>query len=553
MRCSRCGKIGFFRMIDKESGLCDKCTKEVQSNNQDNSIHYELPDDEKMPFDIPEKKELKSFPKLKRIEVSSDEPIQPYNYPPIDLLAKGSVEEISAHAQKDMLKASLLETTLQSFGVSAKLTGIAHGPAVTRFELQPAPGIKMSQIISLTDDIALNLAAMSIRIAPVPGKAAVGIEIPNDKIEIVYLRDVLESPDARKHPSRIAVGLGKDNSGRFIVADIAKMPHILIGGQTGSGKTVCINSIIASILFRASPEEVKLLLIDPKVVELSVYNNIPHLICPVISDPKKAANALDWMVAEMIKRNKIFAERRVRDIEGFNSALTDHEKTMPRLVIIIDEIVDLMSVAPEEVEESICRLSQQGRICGIHLVIATQNPSANVITGSIKNNIPTRISFSVASQIDSRKIIEHGGAEDLTGNGDMLFLPNGMQPMRMQCSYISDDEIHAVADYIKSSREAIYDPDVIERIEYGDRSDIEMELFETEYDPKLPEAVDIALDLGQVSISMLQRKMRIGYARAGRLLDEMSRRGIISEANGAAPRCTLISREQATEMFEDLA
>ena len=658
MKCSRCGKVGFLRKIDKETGLCDKCVKEIQSLSQSKGAHsqiskperllydrnaherssvrdistsmrnssietlfdtfddfvrqqdtscgkdeesrrlsrktvapgqlfvqtpsindassnsidikpdkksriniddlrirpadYELPDDDDIPFDLPETKEMKSFPKLKRIEALSDEPPMLYHYPPIDLLAQGESEEISTHGQRDMQKARLLEDTLQSFGISAKLTGIAHGPAVTRFELQPAPGVKLSRIVSLADDIALNLAAMSIRVAPVPGKAAVGVEIPNDKIETVRLREVLESPDARKHPSRLAVGLGKDNSGRYIVADIAKMPHILIAGQTDSGKTVCLNSIIASILFRASPEEVKLLLIDPKVIEFSVYNDIPHLICPVVTDPKKAASALDWVVAEMVKRNKIFAEQRVRDIASYNSSLTGHERRMPQLVIIIDEIVDLMALSPGEVEDSVCRIAQQGRACGIHLVIATQNPSANVITGNIKNNIPTRIAFSVASQIDSRKIIDCGGAEDLTGNGDMLFVPNGMMSMRMQCSYISDDEVRAVVTYIKMSHETNYSPDVIEHIEYADRSGIEMELFEAEYDPKLPEAVDIALDLGQASISMLQRKMRIGYARAGRILDEMSRRGILSEPNGSAPREVLISREQAIEMFEDL-
>jgi len=532
---------------------------------------YELPDEDEPPFDMPakvEKKaekvevveagiaEKKAFPKIKRVkeaEPAEDDP-PAYNYPPIDLLAQGEVEDTSVHGQRDMQKAQLLEDTLQSFGISAKLTGIAHGPAVTRFELQPAPGVKVSRITSLSDDIALNLAAMSVRIeAPIPGKAAVGVEIPNDKVEMVRLRDVLESSEARKHPSRIAVGLGKDNSGRYIVADIAKMPHVLIAGQTGSGKSVCINAIIASILFRASPEEVKLILIDPKVVELSVYNNIPHLVCPVVTDPKKAASALDWAVAEMTKRYKLFAERGVRDIKGYNKSLKDGEKLMPQMVIIIDELADLMMVSPGEVEDSICRLAQLARACGMHLVIATQRPSVNVITGIIKANIPTRIAFSVASQVDSRTMIDHGGAEKLLGNGDMLFVPNGMKSMRVQGAWVSDDEVHNIVEYIKQSGEAEYDPDMLEHMENATRTDAEKEEFEAEYDSKLPEAVDIAIDLGQVSISMLQRKMRIGYARAGRIIDEMSRRGIVSEADGSKPREVLITREQAHEMFEDCA
>ena len=528
---------------------------------------YEVPDDDEPPFDMPQAKpkrgekveagiaEKPAFPKIKRVkeaEPADDTP--PYNYPPLDLLSQGEVEDTSVHNNRDMQKAQLLEETLKSFGISAKLTGIAHGPAVTRFELQPAPGVKVSRITSLSDDIALNLAAMSVRIeAPIPGKAAVGVEIPNDKVEMVRLRDVLESPDARKHPSRIAVGLGKDNSGRYIVADIAKMPHVLIAGQTGSGKSVCINAIITSILFRSSPEEVKLILIDPKVVELSVYNNIPHLVCPVVTDPKKAASALDWAVAEMTKRYKLFAERGVRDIKGYNKSLKDGEKLMPQMVIIIDELADLMMVSPGEVEDSICRLAQLARACGMHLVIATQRPSVNVITGIIKANIPTRIAFSVASQVDSRTMIDHGGAEKLLGNGDMLFVPNGMKSMRVQGAWVSDDEVHAIVEYIKQSGEASYDPDMIEHMENATRSDAEKEEVESEYDPKLAEAVDIAIDLGQVSISMLQRKMRIGYARAGRIIDEMSRRGIVSEADGSKPRDVLITREQAREMFEDCA
>ena len=539
-----------------------KATKKNNVSIDDLKIEpeaYELPDEGDSDAPAPKKASAKpgiaekaALPKLKRAAAEPEDDAPPYNYPPIDMLEAGKAEDTSSHAKRDMAKAKLLEDTLQSFGISAKLTGIAHGPAVTRFELQPAPGVKVSRITSLADDIALNLAAMSVRIeAPIPGKAAVGVEIPNDKVEMVRLRDVLESPDARKHPSRIAVGLGKDNSGRYIVADIAKMPHVLIAGQTGSGKSVCINAIITSILFRASPEEVKLILIDPKVVELSIYNDIPHLVCPVVTDPKKAASALDWAVAEMTRRYKQFAERGVRDIKGYNKALKPGEKLMPQMVIIIDELADLMMVAPGEVEDSICRLAQLARACGMHLVIATQRPSVNVITGIIKANIPTRIAFSVASQVDSRTMIDHGGAEKLLGNGDMLFVPNGMKSMRVQGAWVSDEEVHKIVDYIKQSGGDQYDPDMIEHMENATRTDAEKEEVAAEYDPRLPEAIDIVIDMGQASISMLQRRMRIGYAKAGRLIDEMAQRGIVSEADGAKPRQVLVSREQAQAMFEE--
>ena len=506
------------------------------------------------PFDMPAKAEKKPLKKLKRPapkpEVEDEE--EPYNYPPIDLLEMSDgVKE--NHREADMEKAQLLEDTLKQFGISTKLTGIAHGPAVTRFELQPAPGVKVSRISSLQDDIAMHLAAMSVRIeAPIPGKAAVGVEIPNEKVEMVRLRDVLESPEARKSVSKIAVGLGKDNAGRYIVADIAKMPHVLIAGQTGSGKSVCINSIITSILFRATPDEVKLILIDPKMVELSIYNDIPHLVCPVVTDCKKAASALDWAVAEMAGRYKKFSERGVRDIKGYNKSLQPGEKIMPQMVIIIDELADLMMVAPGEVEDSICRLAQLARAAGMHLVIATQRPSVNVITGIIKANIPTRIAFSVASQVDSRTMIDHGGAEKLLGNGDMLFVPSGInKPMRVQGAWVSDEEVHAITNYIKERSETAYDADMIEKMDNAARTDAEKEEFAAEYDPRLPEAVEIVVEAGQASVSMLQRRMRVGYARAGRLIDEMEQRGIVSEADGAKPRSVLITREEMNELFAD--
>ena len=520
---------------------------------------YEMDDeDDDPPFDMPEPmpKKGKKAPENseKFVADAFDEGDEDYNYPPIDLLAQGDTSKNTQAAKdKDREKAEKLIDTLRSFGIETRLIGIAHGPAVTRFELQPAAGVKVSRITSLADDIALNLAAMSVRIeAPIPGKSALGVEIPNDKVEMVRLRDVLESGDARRHPSKIAVGLGKDNSGRYIVGDIAKMPHVLIAGQTGSGKSVCINSIISSILYRATPEEVRLILIDPKVVELSIYNDIPHLIAPVVTDPKKAASALDWAVAEMMRRYKCFAEKGVRDIKGYNKAVTGDDKRMPQMVIIIDELADLMMVCPGEVEESICRLAQLARAAGIHLVIATQRPSVNVITGIIKANIPTRIAFSVASAVDSRTVIDHGGAEKLLGNGDMLFVPAGIsKPMRVQGAWVSDDEVHAIVSYIKARSETAYDEDVIERIENAVRSDAEKEEIAEEYDSRLPEAVEIVVEMGQASVSMLQRRMRVGYARAGRLIDEMERRGIVSEADGAKPRAVLISREQYKQMFDE--
>ena len=508
--------------------------------------------DDEAPFDVPHTTQ-KSAPKAARkAAMPAEDEEEGYNYPPIDLLALGEqVRTTQIQKDADRKKADKLIETLESFGIVTRLIGIAHGPAVTRFELQPAPGVKVSRITSLADDIALGLAALSVRIeAPIPGKAAVGVEIPNDKVEMVRLRDVLECADAKRHPSKIAVGLGKDNSGRYIVADIAKMPHVLIAGQTGSGKSVCINSIITSILYRATPEEVRMILIDPKVVELSIYNDIPHLIAPVVTDPKKASSALDWAVAEMSMRYKKFAERDVRDIKGYNKKLEPDEKPMPQMVIVIDELADLMMVAPGEVEDSICRLAQLARAAGMHLVIATQRPSVNVITGIIKANIPTRIAFSVASQVDSRTMIDHGGAEKLLGNGDMLFVPSGInKPLRVQGAWVSDEEVHAIVSYIKARSEVTYDEDVIEKIENSVRSDAEREEVAEEYDPRLPEAVEIVVEAGQASTSMLQRRMRVGYARAGRLIDEMERRGVISEADGSKPRNVLISREEFNAMF----
>lgn len=481
---------------------------------------------------------------------------KPYFYPPVDLLKfseTGGVS-LSEQRQSDTEKALKLEQTLQSFGIQAKVVGISRGPAITRFEMTPAPGVRVSKISGLADDIALNLAATTVRIeAPIPGKSAVGIELPNDHREMVTLRDVLDSPEARKAQSKLAVALGKDNAGKLVIADIAKMPHVLIAGATGSGKSVCINTIIMSIIYRSTPDEVRLILIDPKVVELSVYNGVPHLLVPVVTDPKKAASALNWAVLEMTERYQKFAERGVRDIRGYNNNLKDGEKPLPQIVVIIDELADLMMVAPGEVEDAICRLAQLARAAGIHLVIATQRPSVNVITGVIKANIPSRIAFTVASQVDSRTILDSAGAEKLLGRGDMLFFPQGVgKPQRVQGANITDEEVNAVTEFIKSQHEAVYNPDILEQMENAEQSDAEKEdKKDDECDPLLSQAVEIAVELGQVSISMLQRRMRIGYARAGRIVDEMTQRGIIGAADGAKPRMLLISREEFKRLYGD--
>ena len=481
-----------------------------------------------------------------------------YMYPPIDLLNRSSsTQDPNLNAKIEQGSRKLL-ATLESFGVQAKLTHVTHGPAITRYELQPAPGVKVSRIVGLVDDIALNMAADGVRIeAPIPGKPAVGIEIPNEKIETVSLRDVLESPEMTRQKSPTAVALGKGISGTPVVADMAKMPHVLIAGATGSGKSVCINTIINSIIYRASPKEVRLILIDPKVVELSVYNGIPHLLVPVVTDPKKASAALSWAVVEMEHRYKRFETMGVRNIEGYNHAIGPDEEPMSKIIVIIDELADLMMVAPGEVEESICRLAQLARAAGIHLVIATQRPSVNVITGVIKANIPSRIAFAVSSQIDSRTILDAGGAEKLLGKGDMLYAPQGAgKPTRVQGCFVSDDEVQRIVDYVRGKHEADYNEDVIEQMNSAAEEEKaaagDAPASSEAVDEMLNKAIDLAVEAGQVSISMLQRRLRVGYARAGRLVDEMTLRGITAEAEGPTkPRTVLISREEWRRMQEN--
>ena len=488
-----------------------------------------------------------------------------YVKPPIDLLTEGSRSHDPQRDAKDKAAGEKLISTLQSFNVSADLKTYTHGPAITRYEIQPAPGVKVSRITSLADDIALNLASDGVRIeAPVPGKPVVGIEVPNEKIEMVRLREVLGSESMRREKSPTAVALGKSISGAPVIADMAKMPHVLIAGATGSGKSVCINTIIQSILFRATPQEVRLILIDPKVVELSVYNGIPHLLIPVVTDPKKASAALSWAVREMEVRYKQFESLGVRDIRGYNERIRANgepeERILPKIILIIDELADLMMVAPGEVEDSICRLAQLARAAGIHLVIATQRPSVNVITGVIKANIPSRIAFAVSSQIDSRTILDTGGAEKLLGKGDMLYAPQGMsKPTRVQGCFVQDEEVQHVVDFIKANHDEVtYNEEFIEALNSAGEEEKGAEdnppPAEHKIDEVFEQAVQRALEDGQTSISMLQRRLRIGYARAGRLIDQMTDMGIIGEAEAPSkPRKTLITRDEWERMKENLA
>ncbi len=489
-----------------------------------------------------------------------------YKFPAVNLLEK-SQNLKQDDIQKELLSSGhMLVETLNNFNVSTKIVDISRGPAVTRYELQPAAGVKISKITNLSDDISLNLATAGVRIeAPIPGKAAVGVEVPNKIINIVRMRELLGSNEFFESKSKLTVVLGKDIAGNVSMADLSKMPHLLIAGSTGAGKSVCINSFIISLLYKASPGEVRLLMIDPKVVELGIYNGIPHLLVPVVTDPRKAAGSLNWAVNEMLKRYKIFAENNVRDLISYNKKIMKSKKNankcfdkegneleiMPQIVIIIDELADLMMAAPSEVEDSICRLAQMARAAGMHLVIATQRPSVDVITGIIKANIPSRVALAVSSQIDSRTILDMAGAEKLLGRGDMLFSPVGSQkPIRIQGCYVSDKEITSVIEFIKHEGKTEYDEKVIEEIEKNavlnketkSSKDIENK------DPMLDEAIKCVVEGGQASTSLLQRRLRLGYARAGRLIDEMEQMGIVGPYEGSKPRQVLMSCQQLLEM-----
>ena len=477
-----------------------------------------------------------------------------YEFPPVQLLAEGDKKAIKGGKKAVADTATRLQKTLYSFGVSAKVENVSVGPAITRYELKPAEGVRVSKIANLADDIALSLAAETIRIeAPIPGKQAVGIEVPNKENEIVPLRDIIDSDSFKNHKSKLAFALGKDVAGEEVVTDIAKMPHVLIAGSTGSGKSVCINTLIASIIYKAKPSEVKLVMVDPKVVELSVYNGIPHLLIPVVTDPKKAAGALAWAVQEMVNRYSLFASKNVRDIKGYNSALEEEgeEQKLPQIVIIIDELSDLMMVSPKDVEDSICRLAQMARAAGMHLVIATQRPSVDVITGIIKANIPSRIAFAVSSQVDSRTILDMAGAEKLLGKGDMLFYPAGApKPTRIQGAFISDKEVEKIVDFIKNNGEATYNDDILQQIENSNSTDKEIDSQDEDdnTDPLLMEAIDVVVETGQASTSFIQRRFKVGYARAGRIIDQMEERGIISGFQGSKPREVLMTKERWEEL-----
>ena len=480
-----------------------------------------------------------------------------YEYPPIELLGKPSKKSLKGGAKALTDTATKLQKTLYSFGVSAKVENVSVGPAITRYELKPAEGVRVSKIANLADDIALNLAAETIRIeAPIPGKQAVGIEVPNKEKEAVHLREVLESDEFADNKSKLTVALGKDVAGNIQLADIAKMPHVLIAGSTGSGKSVCINTIITSIIYNSKPSEVKMVMVDPKVVELSVYNGIPHLLIPVVTDPKKAAGALAWAVQEMDNRYNLFALKGVRDLKGYNKAIEKEGGVgkLPQIVIIVDELADLMMVAAKDVEEAICRLAQKARAAGMHLVIATQRPSVDVITGLIKANIPSRIAFAVSSQIDSRTILDQVGAEKLLGKGDMLFFPAGAsKPTRVQGAFVSDEEVEQIVDFIKSNSTAVYSEDILDTIENGSkeeqRKNLESEqAADDDKDPFLQEAIDTVVETGQASTSFIQRRFKVGYARAGRIIDQMEERGVISGYQGSKPREVLWTLEKLAEM-----
>ncbi|WP_099187168.1 DNA translocase FtsK [Tepidibacter mesophilus] len=479
--------------------------------------------------------------KEKEIKIVTDSDVEnfsDYEIPSLDLL-KESSNNTDIKDKKQILKnAKVLEQTLKDFGVEANINQVTKGPTITRYEIQPKAGVKVSKIVGLVDDIALSLAAKSIRIeAPIPGKAAVGIEVPNEQVQIVTLREVIESKEFTNNESKLSFSLGKDISGMPIITDIAKMPHLLIAGATGSGKSVCVNTLINSILYKSKPDEVKFLMIDPKVVELTNYNGIPHLLIPVVTDPKKAASALNWAVSEMNRRYKLFAQNSVRDITGYNNKI---EEKLPKIVIIIDELADLMMVSPNDVEDAICRLAQMARAAGMHLIVATQRPSVDVITGVIKANIPSRIAFAVSSQADSRTILDMGGAEKLLGKGDMLFYPVGAtKPVRLQGAFISDDEVEEVVNFVKSQVEEVkYTEDIIEDINKG----INME--SSDVDDLLSDAIELVISSNQASASMLQRKFRIGYNRAARLIDQMEERGLIGQSEGSKPRKVLVTKEE---------
>ena len=508
-----------------------------------------------------EQKDRKEATPAQVTQYQAAEPVKAYCFPPVTMLAVSPHGNPAMETEELQTNGRILVDTLKSFGVQTKILDICRGPAVTRYEIQPAAGVKISKITNLSDDLALNLAATGVRIeAPIPGKAAVGIEVPNKGRSTVRMRELVESNSFQTSKSKLSVALGRDIAGQPVIADLAKMPHLLIAGTTGSGKSVCINSLIISMLYKASPDEVRFLMIDPKAVELTEYNGMPHMLVPVVTDPRKASGALGWAVSEMMKRYKIFSECNVRNLQGYNhlAASQDYQDengqpmpSMPQIVIIIDELADLMMAAPKEVEDSICRLAQLARAAGMHLVVATQRPSVDVVTGLIKANIPSRIALTVSNAVDSRTILDAGGAEKLLGNGDMLFAPVGStKPLRVQGCYVSDDEISSIVEFVKKAKSIEYDEKVIEEIERNAASESKGDDSgdsEGGGDPMIDEAIKCVVEAGQASTSLLQRRLRLGYARAGRLIDEMDQLGVVGPHEGSKPRQVLMTYAQWME------
>lgn len=504
--------------------------------------------DEKSPIEDMNKVQEQISKELEaQINQKSHEEVMEYIFPSPEILNINNLSRLNKEDKRELISnASKLEETLNSFGVEAKVVQVTKGPSVTRFEIQPNAGVKVSKIVNLSDDIALSLAASGVRIeAPIPGKSVVGIEVPNKELTPVYLREVIDSQEFINQHRNLSFCLGKDISGNCVVSDLSKMPHMLIAGATGSGKSVCINTLIISLLYKYSPDDVKLLMIDPKIVELSVYNGIPHLLIPVVTDPKKAAAALNWAVNEMTRRYKIFAENNVRNIESYNDLFNKGklQDKLPWIVLIIDELADLMMVCPNDIEDYIGRLAQMARAAGMHLVIATQRPSVDVITGVIKANIPSRISFAVSSQIDSRTILDSSGAEKLLGKGDMLFYPAGeSKPIRIQGAFISEEEVEKVVSFVKDQKTLLeYSNEILEEMDNNSNTDASSD----DLDGLLNEAVKIVAEASQASTSLLQRRLRIGYNRAARIIEQMEQLGIISAKDGSKPRQVLIDKESA--------
>ena len=546
-----------FKPVENED--LDKVAKTAKEQTKTpviiNTSFYDYELDQEQDREPEQEKEVSEVEKLKQgfevleeIRLPADDQSKNYTLPATDVLAK-PLRVKNSRMNKDITDSiKVLEETLDNFGVKAKVTTVSRGPAITRFEIQPAPGVKVSKIVNLADDIALSMAASGVRIeAPIPGKAAVGIEVPNKDTAMVYLRELIESEEFHKANSKISVALGKDIAGNPIIGDLAKMPHLLIAGATGSGKSVCMNTLISSILFKANPEEVKFLMIDPKMVELITFNGVPHLIAPVVTDPKKAAGALRWVVNEMENRYKLFAGSGVKNITGYNELKVRNgelKEKLPLIVVLIDELADLMMVAPADVEDAICRIAQMARAAGIHLVVATQRPSVDVITGLIKANIPSRIAFAVSSQIDSRTILDMGGAEKLLGKGDMLFFPVGApKPIRVQGVFMSEKETEDLVAFLKNQGKPEYEENVL-KTEIG-KSHTEVQ----EEDELLADAVKIFIESGQASISMLQRRLRVGYTRAARLIDIMEGKGIVGGYEGSKPRAILMTLEEYERTF----